>query len=53
MQSGFEGIRDVLAVDVDTFKGRLARGAQELNLEPPTDLTLMGCWDNSRTLEEE
>ena len=53
MQSGFEGIRDVLAVDVDTFKARLARGARELNLEPPSDLTLRGWWEQARTLEEE
>jgi len=46
-------VRDVLAVDVDTFKARLARGARELNLEPPSDLTLRGWWEQARTLEEE
>ena len=53
MQSGLEGIHDVLAVDVDEFKRRVLRGAQELNLEPPSDLTLRGWWEQARTLEEE
>ena len=53
MQSGFEGIHDVLAVDVDEFRRRVHRGAQELNLEPPSDLTLRGWWEQARTLEEE
>jgi Domain of unknown function (DUF4332) len=53
MQSGFEGVRDILAVDFDTFKARVARGATELNLEVPADLTLRGWWEQARTLEEE
>jgi Domain of unknown function (DUF4332) len=53
MQSGFEGVRDILDVDLETFKSRVARGAQELNLEPPSDLALRGWWDQARTLDEE
>lgn len=53
MQSGFEGLRDILSVDLDTFRARVARGAAELNLEPPSDLTLEGWWDQAKTLEEE
>ncbi len=53
MQSGFEGLRDILAVDLATFGARVHRGAQELNLEPPNDLTLQGWWDQARTLEDE
>jgi hypothetical protein len=53
MQSGFEGVRDILDVDFDGFKARVARGAQELNLDPPPDLTLRGWWDQARTLDEE
>ena len=52
-QSGFEGLRDILAVDLDTFRARIARGARELNLEPPSDLTLEGWWEQARTLEDE
>jgi uncharacterized protein DUF4332 len=53
MQSGFEGLRDILAVDLPTFRERVARGAVELNLETPSDLTLEGWWDQARTLEDE
>jgi hypothetical protein len=53
MQSGFEGLNDILAVDLPTFKTRIERGAQELNLEVPSDLTLEGWWDQARTLEDE
>jgi hypothetical protein len=53
MQSGFEGVRDMLAVDFDEFTRRVARGATELNVEPPSDLTLRGWWEQARTLEEE
>jgi hypothetical protein len=52
-QSGFEGLRDILAVDLDTFRSRVARGAQELNLDVPPDLTLESWWDQARTLEDE
>ena len=52
-QSGFEGVRDILDVDFDEFKARVARGAQELNLDTPSDLTLRGWWDQARTLDEE
>ena len=53
MQSGFEGLRDILDVDLPTFKQRVERGATELNLETPSDLTLEGWWDQARTLEDE
>jgi hypothetical protein len=51
-QSGFEGLRDILHVDLDTFRKRLARGADELKMEPPTDLTVEGWWDQAHTLAE-
>jgi hypothetical protein len=53
MQSGFEGLRDILAVDLPAFRDRIHRGAQELNLEPPSDLAIEGWWDQARTLEDE
>jgi hypothetical protein len=52
-QSGFEGLRAILGVDLATFRTRVARGAQELNLATPSDLTLEGWWDQARTLEDE
>ena len=53
LQSGFEGLRDILAVDLATFRDRVHRAALELNLEPPSDLTLEGWWEQARTLEDE
>ncbi|MEO7663830.1 MAG: DUF4332 domain-containing protein [Candidatus Limnocylindrales bacterium] len=52
-QAGFEGVREILAVDLDTFRARVARAATELNLETPTDLTLESWWEQARTLEDE
>jgi hypothetical protein len=51
-QSGFEGLRDILAVDLDVLKERLARGAAELKMELPSDLTIEGWWDQAHTLAE-
>jgi hypothetical protein len=53
MQSGFEGLNDILAVDLPTFKQRIERGATELKLDVPSDLTLEGWWEQARTLEDE
>ena len=51
-QSGFEGLHDILGVDLDTFKQRLLRGADELKVDPPSDLTIEGWWDQAHTLAE-
>ena len=51
-QAGFEGLEDILEVDLETFRTRLARGADELKLEPPSDLTSEGWWDQAHTLAE-
>ena len=51
-QSGFEGLEDIQTVDLDTLKARLARGAEELKMELPTDLTIQGWWDQAHTLAE-
>ena len=51
-QSGFEGLNDILAADLDTFRTRLHRGADELKLEAPADLTIEGWWDQAHTLAE-
>jgi hypothetical protein len=51
-QAGFEGLRDILAVDLDTFRARIHRAAEELKVEPPSDLTIEGWWDQAHTLAE-
>ena len=53
IQAGVEGLRDILALSVDDFRERLARGATELKMDPPSDLTIQSWWDQARTLEEE
>jgi len=53
IQAGIEGLRDVLALDLDTFRARIARAARELGIEPPDDLTVEGWWEQARTLEQE
>jgi hypothetical protein len=53
IQSGIEGLRDILDVDLDAFRVKVARGAAELRVDPPSDLTLEGWWDQARTLEDE
>ncbi len=53
IQAGIEGLRDILDLDLDTFRARTRHAAAELGVDPPTDLTLEGWWDQARTLEEE
>ena len=53
IQAGIEGLRDILALDADTFRERLRRAAVELDQDPPDQLTIDGWWEQARTLEEE
>ncbi len=52
IQSGFEGLRDVLGVDLDSFRQRLVRGAAELAVDPPSPLVVETWWEQARTLDE-
>jgi hypothetical protein len=51
-QVGFEGLNDILEVDLETFQARLNRAADELKMEPPSNLTTEGWWDQAHTLAE-
>jgi hypothetical protein len=53
IQARIEGLRDILALPLDTFRERLHRAAGELQAVPPSDLTVEGWWDQARTLEDE
>jgi Domain of unknown function (DUF4332) len=53
IQAEIEGLHDILDLDLDAFRARVARAAGELGVDPPTDLTLEGWWDQARTLEDE
>jgi hypothetical protein len=53
IQSGIEGLRDILGLELPAFRERAQRGARELGVEPPSDLILEGWWEQAKTLEEE
>ena len=53
IQARIDGLRDILALDLAAFRERLHRAAEELKVEPPTDLALEGWWEQARTLEDE
>ena len=53
IQSRIEGLRDILDLSLEDFRTRLKRGAEELKIEPPTDLTIESWWEQARTLEDE
>jgi Domain of unknown function (DUF4332) len=53
IQAGIEGLRGILDLDLDAFKARVVKAAAELQVDPPTDLTIEGWWDQARTLEDE
>ena len=53
IQAGIEGLRDILALDLDAFGERVRKAAVELAVEPPDDLRLEGWWEQARTLEDE
>jgi Domain of unknown function (DUF4332) len=53
IQAGIEGLKDILGLDLDTFKERVRKAAAELAMEPPDDLRLESWWDQAKTLEDE
>jgi hypothetical protein len=52
MQAGIEGLRDILALSLDDFRSRIEQAAVELKVDPPTDLTTAGWWEQAKTLED-
>lgn len=53
IQAGIEGLKDILDLDLEAFGGRVRRAAGELGMDPPSDLTLEGWWEQAKTLEDE
>jgi hypothetical protein len=53
IQARVDGLRDILALSLDDFRGRIHRAAEELKQDPPTDLAIAGWWEQARTLEDE
>lgn len=53
LQAGIEGVSDIVALDLETFRERIRQAARELKVEPPDELTLDGWWEQARTLAGE
>jgi hypothetical protein len=53
IQAEIEGLRQILDLDLDAFRAQVHLGAAELKMDPPSDLTIEGWWDQARTLEDE
>lgn len=53
LQAGIEGVKDIVDLDLETFRERIRQAAQELKVEPPDELTLDAWWEQARTLAGE
>ena len=49
--AGFDGLLSILTSDLGSFQERIRRAAKELKVEPPSELTMTGWWEQARTLE--
>ena len=52
MQAGIDGLDDILGLSLSDFRARIHRAATELNMDPPSDLTTEGWWEQAKTLED-
>ena len=52
MQGGIEGLRDILKLSLDEFRAAIIQAATELKMEEPSDLTIIGWWEQAKTLED-
>ncbi len=53
IQAGIEGLRQILDLPLESLRERIRTAAIELKVEPPSDLTMEGWWDQAKTLEDE
>ena len=53
IQAGIGGLRDILDLELGTFRERVRRAAAELGAAAPTDIALEAWWDQARTLQDE
>lgn len=51
--AGIDGLRALLALDLETFRATIAQAASRLAMEAPPDLMVETWWGQARTLEEE
>src|SRR5262245_46554110 len=52
-QAGIVGLSDLLELDLDEFRQRLARSARVVGTDAPADLISEGWWEQAHTLREE
>jgi hypothetical protein len=52
-QAGIVGLADLLALELPTFRERLAHGARVLGVDPPAELMAAGWYEQAHTLREE
>lgn len=52
-EAGIIGLSDLLALDLDEFRIRLAQAARVLGMPVPTELISEGWWEQAHTLREE
>jgi hypothetical protein len=52
-QAGVVGLADLLALDVDELRRRVALAARTLGVDEPDQLTIEGWYGQAQTLEEE
>ena len=52
-QAGIVGLADLLELELDEFRARLARAARVLGISPAEDLISEGWWEQAHTLREE
>jgi hypothetical protein len=53
IQAAIDGLRKILELPLDQFKARVRTAAIELKVDPPSDLTMEGWWEQAKTLEDE
>lgn len=53
IQARIDGLRDILDLDLDAFRERARKASTELGVDPPTDPTIEGWWEQAKTLEDE
>ena len=53
IQARVEGLRQILDLPLEALKARVRTAAIELKVDPPSDLTMEGWWDQARSLEDE
>lgn len=50
-QASIAGVSDILALTLDEFRARVERAARDLDVDGPTELAIVGWWEQAKTLE--